>query len=489
MLITISVTHNLCISLCLITILSSSIVHGQDSNHEIVLENSPLNNSELTSTIINSAKNNDENGHNSESIGISPSSMIEKESELIPSSSPTPSPSFPSSSDASPISMDPYPSLFAPPKGYSTSLKMASDRFTLASLRLLASRTQDNILMSPFGVLMTYASLLRGASDSAQHDLKSLLDLTQFSDINSIQTEFGQLLRKYGKSRDQYTLNIGTKTILNEKNIIPEFSEAVSAYFNTLTSSESFADQSTVQKLNEWILRMTNGTGSTYDNLPVKDDPNVGMLMMNSVYFKGQWMKPFDRTFTRDIFFKNDDGTTSNIKQMMMNFAQFPFAELYELKTKIIELPYHGNISMIIIMPDDIVKGLNRTLNTLTEETIDKYIASLFPTELNSIGIPKFMLKDSRTFDDIRPEIGRFFSDKSGMSKLSSDLIGRPTARQQTSIMVDEEGSSVSASFESLGGSYPIQHFILDRPFMFLIRDKSAQINLFAGIVRKMESY
>jgi len=129
-------------------------------------------------------------------------------------------------------------------------------------------------------------------------------------------------------------------------------------------------------------------------------------------------------------------------------------------------------------------------LTHLTEEKMEKYIASLFPEELSSVVIPKFVLKDSRTFDGIRPEIESFFTQTGGMSNLSPDLIGRPTARQQTSIMIDEEGSSVSSAIKDETGNiyHTTSNFILDRPFMFLIRDKTAKTNIFAGLVRKMNA-
>jgi len=122
---------------------------------------------------------------------------------------------------------------------------------------------------------------------------------------------------------------------LNGKKIVPEFSDAVSTYFNTLASSESFSDQNTVRKLNDWISYMTNGTGSTYTNMPVSEDNSVGMLVMNSVHFKGRWLKPFDWSFTRDAFFRNYDGSTSNVKMMIMKFVHFPYAEFYDLEMKV----------------------------------------------------------------------------------------------------------------------------------------------------------
>jgi len=105
-------------------------------------------------------------------------SMIEKESEPTFSMSP-------------PVSTDSYQS-----SGFSTPLKLASDRFTLAALRLMASQSSenDNVLMSPFGILMTYAALLRGASESIENNFRTLLGLSQFPDSSSVQLEFSKVI-------------------------------------------------------------------------------------------------------------------------------------------------------------------------------------------------------------------------------------------------------------------------------------------------------
>lgn len=68
----------------------------------------------------------------------------------------------------------------------------------------------------------------------------------------------------------------------------------------------------------------------------------------------------------------------------------------------------------------------------------------------------------------------------------------RSESIQKTMLIVDEKGAAAAAGTGTIVGGVSDasrETFILDRPFMFLIRDEETCVNLFSGIVKKLPNH
>lgn len=63
------------------------------------------------------------------------------------------------------------------------------------------------------------------------------------------------------------------------------------------------------------------------------------MLLLNAVYFKGQWAFPFPVTSTHDGTFLTDTNTPIPVKYMVAENT-LSYVESIELKSQILRLPY-----------------------------------------------------------------------------------------------------------------------------------------------------
>ncbi|KAJ4929081.1 hypothetical protein JOQ06_004701 [Pogonophryne albipinna] len=66
----------------------------------------------------------------------------------------------------------------------------------------------------------------------------------------------------------------------------------------------------------------------------------------------GQWVKPFDGNHTQKAVFNVDENTKVQV-DMMKRKGRFDFYHDADNHTTVIKLPYKGNTSMMIILPDE----------------------------------------------------------------------------------------------------------------------------------------
>lgn len=66
----------------------------------------------------------------------------------------------------------------------------------------------------------------------------------------------------------------------------------------------------------------------------------------------GQWEKPFDGNLTQKADFNVDENTKVQV-DMMKRTGRYDFYQDIDNHTTVIMLPYKGNTSMMIVLPDE----------------------------------------------------------------------------------------------------------------------------------------
>ena len=152
-----------------------------------------------------------------------------------------------------------------------------------------------------------------------------------------------------------------------------------------------------------------------------------------------------------------------------------------------LELPYgRGNYSMVILLPlPD--KKVGDIVEVLTPENWDHWMSAFDTLKDLTIYIPKFSFSYKKRLNDplITLGLGIAFSGGADFSGISRDYdLYISQVRHKTFIEVNEEGTeaaavtSVEMRYTSAGSS-----FLLDRPFLFVIKEKYTGAILFMGKV------
>ena len=69
-------------------------------------------------------------------------------------------------------------------------------------------------------------------------------------------------------------------------------------------------------------------------------DPGTAMILVNAVYFKGQWKEKFDPSRTYETFFMIDKQTHKKVPTMHQTVDNVLYGELPDLMAKFVEIPY-----------------------------------------------------------------------------------------------------------------------------------------------------
>jgi serpin B len=236
--------------------------------------------------------------------------------------------------------------------------------------------------------------------------------------------------------------------------------------------------------INTWVSEQTHDR--IKDLIPQASiDQDTRLVLTNAIYFKAEWADTFSSEDSRNGYFfrSQNDSTATKLMHREGSYATVQAADY-----SAIELPYRGGTaSMLIVMP---AWGKMVAVETsLSPEFITALTASL-AANLVGLGLPKFSFTQAFSLKDqlIALGMGTAFSglaDFSGISKEEALCIA--DVIHKAFVAVDEKGTEAAAAtaviMRPTSIQYPPPAFVVNRPFIFLIRDRASGAVLFMGKV------
>jgi serpin B len=265
-----------------------------------------------------------------------------------------------------------------------------------------------------------------------------------------------------------------------------EFVDQVRGTYGAEVASLNFADPDAVRQINQWVSRQTRDRIPTIlDTIP----PDQLLFLLNAVYFKGAWTRPFNPDLTRDRPFTLTDGTVLNLPTMEQR-GDYLYLETNALQ--VVSLPYgNQSLSLDIILPAPAV-NLEQMIPQLTVDTWETWSQQL-RSRPGRIQLPRFeMTYEANLIPALESlGMGMAFSDQADFSGLTSLQAMINQVRHRTYLEVTEKGTE-AAAVTSVGIAVtsapmaPEQPFemVMDRPFAMVLRDRQSGTLLFLGIVR-----
>ena len=245
-----------------------------------------------------------------------------------------------------------------------------------------------------------------------------------------------------------------------------------------------------MNKANDWINNSTFGCIKKIIDSP--PDPKTKLVLLNSVFFSGQWAKPF-KQFTRGVFYNN--GIDSKTVDMMVQEELLNVGgdDVHGEIVRIFELPYVGSASMVIIVPES-KTGINTVLKADMLRVIGRFERSKQSTRAK-VTLPKFKVDTSANVLEAIAEMGAsdlvdfMKADLSGMTSKNSGLYLN-NLQHKAHIDVNENGTVAAAAtvagFSTTSLIIAELEFVVDRPFAFVIHDHVSKAILFVGKVGEL---
>lgn len=342
-----------------------------------------------------------------------------------------------------------------------------------------------NLMLSPLSVSMALGMTSNGSSGATLEAIRNTMEFKGFTEaeVNSyyhkITTELPQLDPKA-------SLKIANSIWhRNAFTPLPAFLKLNEDNYNATIEGLDFGSPTAKDKINNWVNNSTNGKIPTIIDGISSD---VIMYLINAVYFKSDWKYKFDKSRTAKSDFSLDAG---NKIQTDFMIAKADVNYLSSAEALVYELPY-GNekYSMVIALPGGNT-GINEFASSITTTKWKGWM-----TGLRKIGaeikMPKFKFSYESRLNDQLINLGmgvafgkNGIADFSRISAAGGLQIGE--VKHKTFIEVNESGTeaaavtSVSIILTSAPG-VPTQ-VLIDRPFVFAIREMKTGLILFTGII------
>ena len=365
----------------------------------------------------------------------------------------------------------------------------ANSQFALNLMRETSKSTSGNMVISPLSVAYMLGMLNDGADGDTRQEIMHALCFDQFN-TKHVNEFFGNLMTNAPLVDEQVELGIANY-LLSNKAIGAEFSKQFAAdmtgYYQAGVERMDFSKPDEVSEhVNDWCKNQTKGMIPQILNSDEIHSADAAILL-NALYFKGQWLHAFEKEFTTKQDFTSADG--KKVKVPMM--AQIsPFDYYADEVLQAVRLPYReGKFNMILLLPTDEGMSLNELLLTLTAERWKLLTTNMQHTSV-ILQMPRF---ETSTMQDLTAPL-KAMGVKAAFSRSSADFSGMLTdpatplfvslMKQKAKIEVDEYGTTAAAVTVSvMTGGMPGTQFVANRPFLFAITEKDTNIIFFIGKV------
>ncbi len=364
-------------------------------------------------------------------------------------------------------------------------LTYANNQFCFDFYSTLKEGDKGNIFFSPFSISASFAMSYEGARGKTSDEIRAVFRFLE--DKNLWRSSFSKLFNEITNRGSKSTLSIANALwVQKDYKLLADYMKVIEKYYRGKASNVDFvkATERTRQMINNWVEERTNQ--KIKELFPAGSlNSRTRLAITNAIYFKGLWVKQFNKEETREANFHVSKEKIVKVPMMSMEEDEFNYGETKDLQ--ILEMVYEGErFSMIILLPRN--SELENVERTLSYEKI-KYWKSLLKRTKVNVYFPKLTLNTKYNLNENLKKMGMNLAfselaDFSGMDGTNNLYI--QVAIHQAFVDVNEEGTEAAGATGVAVGlkSIPVfKIFCADRPFIFLIQDRATGIILFLGRV------
>ena len=349
---------------------------------------------------------------------------------------------------------------------------------------IVSNDGSDIVFLSPLSASLALSMTANGASETTRQEMLSVLGFD--CSIKEVNEYNRSVMDLFASEPDGVELNAANSIWVSDAFPLKgRFCRTVRKNYDAMVTNLDFSDPASPSVINRWCA---DNTAGRIDKMIEAIDPATQLYLLNALYFKGLWTTPFDTALTREDIF-HGDSNDSQVK-FMYNKAYFPY--YIGPEGSMVELPYGDdrNFVMDVIIPPDGLSA-DEFVSGLDSESLSRLSAGLQTDEIRLM-LPSFKAEYDVSLNAALQRLGmkEAFTSSADFSDMSKEQLMISEVRQKTFIEVNEEGSeaaaitSVSMMRASLGPE-PVR-FTVDRPFVFLIRERTSGTVLFMGLVRNL---
>ncbi|MBN1485662.1 MAG: serpin family protein [Chloroflexia bacterium] len=348
---------------------------------------------------------------------------------------------------------------------------------------------QENLFCSPHSISIALAMTYAGARGETERQMAAALHYTlPQAQLHPAFNALDQALLERGQGAEEGAFRLHLVNALwgdSEETYLEAFLDSLAQHYGAGLRIVDLQQAEEARRIiNQWVSQQTE---QRIEELlpPNSIDGETALVLTNAIYFKASWKYPFTEDNTQEGAFFLLDGSQVTIP-LMEQVAELAYAERPGLQA--VELPYAGDeLSMVVMLPEQgtfeaFARGLEAgELTSLLQE--------LQPASVR-LTMPRFRFDSELKLKDALLGLGMVdafggeadFSGIDGTKELFIEQI-----YHQAFVAVDEAGTEAAAATAVVmarkSGPAVEQEIRVDRPFLFLIRDRESGAILFLGHV------
>ena len=359
--------------------------------------------------------------------------------------------------------------------------------FSLFRAATRALPPDSNAFLSPLSASMALGMALNGANGETFDAMRVTLGFgsAPLEEINAGYRDLIALLT----GLDPATSVTVANSVWSDAGfpILPSFVQAAKTWFDAEARSVPFADPATLGVINGWASEKTRGR---IPKLLSGISPVEVAFLINAIHFKAKWRDAFDPARTRPLPFRGADGVARPVPTM----SRDPGPVLYRAGDgfEAVDLRYgNGAFSMVLLLPDP--GQTPATVLAGLDAAAWGDLATGFREATLGLVLPRFRFDYTRTLTDDLQALGMGIAfdpgraDFYGIADVRPERLYLTRVLQKTFVEVNEEGTEAAAATAvGVGVTSLPATFTVDRPFLFLIRERLSGTILFIGQVNTL---
>jgi serine protease inhibitor len=341
-----------------------------------------------------------------------------------------------------------------------------------------------NLMVSPLSVALALAMTYNGAETTTREAMEKTLRLKGLT-REEINAAYQSLVSGLASLDPKVLLSIANSIYYRQGfQVEKDFVDLNKKYYDAEVSGLDFASPSAVSVINGWVNTKTKGK---ITEILKEITPNQVMFLLNAIYFKGIWAKEFNKKSTAELPFYAIKGSPINVPMMMRtDTLDYAANDLFSA----IRLPYgSGNFNMFVFLP--VGDEVSYFIKQLTPDNWSAWMKLFKETKTVEIRMPRFKFAYEIKLNDVLTNMGMGIAftggaDFRGINRgggLNIDYV-----KHKTFVEVNEEGTEAAAvtivAIEKNMVGPQKTLFTVDRPFFFVITEKSSGAILFMGTVK-----
>jgi serpin B len=348
--------------------------------------------------------------------------------------------------------------------------------------QMLVQYPDSNLCISPYSV---FTALSMAANGAGANTLAEMLDVLGFegqqvTDLNTSIKHLNEVLI----ARDPATVFQTANSVWYNTDgftVYKNFREVMDQYYGAPVEGLDFGDPATLGKINGWVKEQTKDKIEKIINRINRDDV---CYLINALYFNGKWTTFFDRKQTQDGMFTSISAENQKVPFM---YVRDTFRTIDDTGLKAVELPYGDRSwAMYVFLPPRGTVPADWCKNELFPKW-EQLQEQFTENPQMEVYLPQFKMESSFELSDQLKAMGmpEAFTPQADFSNLGPGSLAISQVLHKTYIDVNEEGTEAAAVTAVIitRTSFPENEIRFNRPFVFVIAEKSTGSIIFLGQV------